>query len=354
VAALFGPTLTLVSAAPAGAADGATTTCRPHISVLPDLGGGGGVIASNGTVLVGEENPPGQPNDFRAAFWDHSGIHVIRTGLTHDFAGDINPQGEIVGAGDDPNTGLSRSWVWLGGHLHFLAGLSAGLPTLARRINQAGNIAGTGLDPHGKTVAVEWPSWSSHPVELLTPAGKVASFGNGINDQGTVAGETDFPSGAPSPVIWNAQHQVRILHTPAGFPYGFLRVENDRGEGAGDLFTPNGSAVSAGFWDATGTPHALGALPGDDLSEAFGMAANGWIVGDSLLVDHGNVLRGHVIFWPGHGPVLTLPGLTSYATTGSEAHGVNSQGTVLGATTDRHGVSRATVWYCAQAMAYRP
>jgi hypothetical protein len=84
------------------------------------------------------------------------------------------------------------------------------------------------------------------------------------------------------------------------------------------------------------------------------MASNGWVVGDSLLDNQGKILRGHVIFWPGHGPLLTLPGLTSYATTGSDAHGVDSQGTVLGTTTDSHGVSRPTVWFCAQAMAYRP
>ncbi|RKN36267.1 hypothetical protein [Micromonospora musae] len=101
-----------------------------------------------------------------------------------DTVADVNARGVVIGNGYGDGTGLP--WRYRGGKVEPLPLPSTGGARVSA-INRAGDIVGTGQDPQtGGTVALLWPAARPGTVEVLdAPADAVAE---GINDDGTVVG----------------------------------------------------------------------------------------------------------------------------------------------------------------------
>jgi uncharacterized membrane protein len=155
---------------------------------------------------------------------------------------------------------------------------------------------------------------------------------------------------------------VRLLAPAfgAGQP-GVLYAINRPGETVGDSYLTDPAGIiladQATAWSAGGDPSLIPFLPGTNQSVALEVSDRGWVVGGAAEAnyDTGSLSPTHAFLWLGDGPAETLPvpGL-SYADSQSLAHGVDSQGTVVGSSGPVDGTASATVWTCARELAYTP
>jgi uncharacterized membrane protein len=336
--------------------------CRPTVSALPDLGFGGEAVAFNagGVFVGGVANALGNPTTtFESAWWDRSGrLHVLDTGLLGSEVNDINASGEMVGNGYDPTSGALRSYVRLHGRQVFLKGLG-GTFTRARRINQQGEIAGTSTTTGDAGLfAVRWRSPDATPDVLPPAAGDMFSVGLGINRDGFVSGNTqpNAPDNPFFPALWHGVSAPHLLATTPALPWGTAYVVNDSGQAAGELDSTDGSTSHAVVWTSAGQLVDLIGVPGGQQSSALDIAQNGWVVGVSLTFppDGGPPSFADSFFWPGHGRLRILPTLQGAGSGFSSVHGVDSDGTASGFSTDNSGMTRPTVWRCAQNLPAQP
>jgi uncharacterized membrane protein len=340
-----------VSAAqPATTARGAA--CSPGLHVLPGLRDDAMLAFAfnrEHTTIGWAMTPSGTT---RAVYWDAAGIHRIPTGRDPSQAHDINDAGVIVGQ-SGPNMLEQRAWVFVGGRLHQLQGLG-GISTRARRINASGEIVGSAFDASFNQFAIVWRHWWSKPAQLLPPAGYSGSTGLTINDAGFVAGRTRDAQGVITPVVWDPSGQPHVLPVPGGdFVGGNVYDMTDTGRAVGTVDTATDGVVHGGVW-ARGTVQDLGVLPGDDDTELLGTARTGRFAVGVSFPDVAAPIT-HPVFWPGSGPLLTLPGLTSdYSSQDTAAFEVDNHGTVVGFSVDAAGQQHAVYWTCAPALAYRP
>jgi uncharacterized membrane protein len=345
-----------------GAAARAHEDCRPSVSALPDLGFGGEAVAFNrhGVFVGGVANANGDPaTTFEAAWWDRWGrLQVLDTGLLGSEVNDINARGEMVGNGYDPVTGALRSYVLIHGRQIFLRGLG-GTFTRARRINQRGEIAGTATTSGDAGLfAVRWSSPDARPEVLRPAAGDTFSVGLGINDDGSVSGNTQ-PNASQNPffpALWSGAPTPRLLTTTPALPWGTAYVINGSGEAAGELDSTDGNTGHAVVWTPAGRLVDLVGLPGGQQNTALGIAQNGWVVGVSLTFppDGGPPSFADSFFWPGHGRLRILPTLQGPGIGFSSVHGIDSDGSASGFSTDNTGATRPTVWRCVQNLPAAP
>ncbi|MBT9596009.1 MAG: HAF repeat-containing protein [Vitreoscilla sp.] len=175
----------------------------------------------------------------------------------------------------------------------------------------------------------------------FTDLGAVGSFsiGYGINQHGSVAG---FSSGKTwSATLWH-HGKITALGDPSP-DVGNCQAHGINGEVAvvGECLGDDGYP-RAMLWEggvATVLP-TLGGLYG----HASGINQAGRVVGRSSLAVLGAT---HATMWIDGAPtdLGTLPGGTY-----SEAHAINDKGQVVGYSTNRQGLSRATVWRGAKVI----
>lgn len=333
--------------------------CRCRVRALPGLGGpvAEAFAFNRHHVFVGGAATPNE-KQVRATYWKHDRLHVIPTGLAFDEAYDINDSGLIIGSGSDPTTGDGVGWAFSRGVVHRLRGI--GGPVLARGLNEAGTIVGTVTTRDGVNRPARWHRWWSEPELLPLLAGDKTGEAVGINDRDQVVGASvTVDSNSSHPVLWNRQGRVHPLGTRPvdGLAVGRALAINNKRMVAGGLSEAQPTTPQRRHAVRWGRHRLIdiGTLPGDDFSIGFAVADNGWVVGWSdRNSKQGRVTR-HAFFWPGHGPELALPVLASdWATSESNARSVDSSGTVSGYSTDDSGVDHATVWTCAQRLAFKP
>ena len=336
------------AAATASPPSAAAAPCRPTVRTLPDLGYGGGGLATHGDTVVGFVNA--STGTSLPAYWRNGQLTLIG-GMSQGSASGINAFGEIVGNGDF----WSSPFALLQGTLQPLA--APGGYDAVGKVNDWGQISGT-IDNY----AVRWNSYTSQPVNLLPAAGDTFSTGRQINNLGQVAGDTDDANYVPRAAIWNLAGQIRVL--PSGFGDGQpsdLFPINDFGQSAGESYMLGGpldfTADQATRWSAGGVPTLIPFLPSTDLSTGYTMNDLGWVGGIAQAFDYstGNFDGYHAFVWFGAGPSKTLPvpGYT-YADSQSVAHFITDDGTAVGASGPAGGTSAATVWTCVQTQAYVP
>lgn len=337
----------------AASADQAVSNgCRPSVRALPGLGGSfaEAVAFNRQHVFVGAATTA--EGSYRATFWARGRVRVIATGLEDDSALDINDRGTIVGSGRRAGTEVSVSWLYRDGTLHLIRGL--GGSTNVDSINTAGTMIG-GADSDGVLLPVRWAHWWSRPEPLPLLPGDEWGFASGLSDDGSAAGASVSPTGVFHPVRWDPRGAVQALPTRPGLDWGYATAVNDRGDVAGSMSNAVvDSPQNAVMW-SRGRLHDLGRLPGDVAAYAEGIADNGWVVGRSDLYSDQGLVSRHGFFWSGRGRILALPALASdWRSSQSRPQAVDAAGTVAGFSSDDAGVLRATIWTCAQRLAFRP
>jgi uncharacterized membrane protein len=339
----------------------AAALCRPSVTLLPDLGYGGNALAFNRDTVVGLVLEKDGSRD--AAYWRDGQLHVIGRRFGVSTAGDINAAGDIVGQADFGAVGWVRHPV---GGWDLLPDPVPG-PVSARRINSSGQVAGSVGDP---TLAARWDTTTSDPDLLRPAAGDDASFAKGIDDAGTVAGDTDrfdagFDDYVPRAAVWSPGGQIRVLPgwydalAATGWTPGAAIYEiNSAGLSAGESLAlrhddPNALRDEATLWHADGTVRGLGHLPGAPYSIAFGLSSTGRAAGVSYADVDGT---DHAFVWSESTGMLALPvpGAASYAEGRSLAHQIEGD-TVVGESAPNAVTPRqATVWRCPLQQGFVP
>jgi probable HAF family extracellular repeat protein len=125
------------------------------------------------------------------------------------------------------------------------------------------------------------------------------------------------------------------------------------GQVVGEGKWPTGD-LHATVWPAGRGPIDLGTLPGDTTSRMFEGSPDGRASGASFNADQTFV---RAAYWPGHGPLKTLPPFGNPAW-GSAAHGVDDYGEVQGVTVRDLATEPVgdipTLWTDADAQAFVP
>jgi hypothetical protein len=339
----------------------ASDTCRPSVSVLPDLGYGGNAIAFNRDTVVGFVLERDGRRD--AAYWREGRLHVIGRRFAVSGAGDVNAAGDIVGQADFGTVGWVRHAV---GGWDLLPVPVPG-PVSARRINSTGQVAGS---VGGPPLAARWDTPASDPVLLRPAAGDDASFAKGIDDTGSVAGDTDrydagFDDYVPRAAVWSPDGQIRVLPgwydglATSGWTPGAVIYEiNDAGLAAGESLArrhddPAALRDEATLWHADGTAEGLGHLPGAPYSTAFGLSSTGEAAGVSSGEAEGSE---HAFVWSDDTGMLALPvpGAASFAAGRSLAHQIEGEVVVGQSAPTADSPRQATVWRCPLQQAVVP
>lgn len=233
-------------------------------------------------------------NTYSAAYGvNASGVAVGESGTTTTT---IDPLTNAIVTTIDGNT-VAVVWPAAAAQLLPNAGLFAGGASAAYAISDDGKIVGEAVnDAAGNTAAIFWPSTVTTPVILGNLPGGTFASAFFIGADGRIVGEARNSAGQVQAVVW----------TP----------------GAGGVFAP-GQA-----------PTPLAGLAGQLASVAFGVEANGRIVGEAELP--GGVVHG--VIWNADGSVAADLG----ANTSLQA--ISSADRLVGyATPDATG-TRAAIW----------
>jgi uncharacterized membrane protein len=233
-------------------------------------------------------------NTYSAAYGiNTAGVAVGESGTTTTT---IDPVTNAIVATIDGNT-VAVSWTATAAQLLPASGLFAGGASAAYAISDDGKIVGEAVnDAAGNTAAIFWPSTVTAPVILGNLPGGTFASAFFIGADGRIVGEARNSAGQVQAVVW----------TPV----------------AGGVFTP-GQA-----------PTPLAGLAGQIASVAFGVEANGRIVGEAELP--GGVVHG--VIWSADGSTATDLG----ANTSLQA--ISSADRLVGYSMPDATGTRATIW----------
>jgi len=323
----------------------------------------------------------------RALVWHGLGAAPVRvgpSGYDEDIAFELTESGLVNGQSVEWETGTEVAWV---------QDLTTGRVTVLqtdsgprgsdhggmwmRRINDAGAVAGMVVrdpaQPWTDAVGFDTPEAA---MELLPGSAEAAdAVASGINNAGQRTGylSTREIAEAPGwywfdPVVWEADGSTTLLEM-GGALDGAPRAVKDDGSVSGSVLygaSLDTSHVEPAYWPSPDLLITLGALPGGDFGDVFGMDEGGWLVGalgrfvkkNDRLGERG--VMDHAFLWNpsvGEGRVRLLPSL--YATAkgeqdwrqwqGSAVHAVNAELNQVASGSHsefRHGraIKAPTVW----------
>jgi uncharacterized membrane protein len=265
------------------------------------------------------------------------------------FAGDVNHRGQVVVTvwSDSPS-----GYVWQDGVLHRLKDFSGGTQASPRRINARGQVIGEAYDDRGGDNAAVWDHWWSIPRRLGPAPDRDRSYGQGINDGGVAVGAS-FAFGPPPdlPTRWSRSGTPTVL---ADLGHGGVASDVDNSLLTAGWVCEEDGTDDAALWDRTRPKTVVQPLAGNNLARFFGVSQGGRAVGVSALRLPGQpVTQSHLLYRPRRGPVRSLLPLSGNWADSAGAHGVSDarDGTVYGGSEDAAGVSRPTVWTCADRQA---
>ncbi len=229
----------------------------------------------------------------------------------------INAAGQVVGVSNTGGpTPHEYGFVWAGGSMTALPSLDANgvYGSIAYGINAAGTVVGSGyttgaLSYHG----IQWQGGS--PTDLGAGSNNF-SIAVAINSGGTVAGQS-----ANRAVQW-AGGVMSTLPGLGGSSGGAWAI-NDAGLIVGDATLAGDATSHATLW-SQGLVSDLGTLAGGSYSSAWGINAQGDVIGYGDKDNNPNFAYG--LLWR-KGQLMDLGTLGG---DGSEARGINASGLVVG------------------------
>jgi probable HAF family extracellular repeat protein len=216
------------------------------------------------------------------------------------------------------------------GHVRKLGWLAGGDYSEAMDVNHAGTVVGYA----NSATAMRAFLWNRSFQDLGTLPGDVASKAFAINDQSQVVGYSSGPAGVHA-FLWSARSGMQSILPAAEWSEAYSISANG---GVVGVSTVAGGR-QAFYRDAGGTVTNLGTLFGDTQSAALSISSNArYVVGQS---SNGSVVR--AFRYTQAGGMQLLRDLAAGGSSNTVAFGVNSAGTVVGASVTPIG-ARATVW----------
>jgi probable HAF family extracellular repeat protein len=202
----------------------------------------GAIVGRSYRILPSGDQPS------RAVLWDDGGVTDLG-GLGGNFtaASGINNRGQIVGNGLLP-TRAGRAWLWQAGRISVLEPLASG-SSWAYDINDRGQVVGYSSTQDGKFTAVLWEG--GRITDLGTLPGSYGSIARGINNVGQVVGTTYTADGyADRAFLW-AAGAMRELGAIPGHQGAVALGINASGRIVGSICRPNPVGV---LWDPLWDP----------------------------------------------------------------------------------------------------
>ncbi len=231
------------------------------------------VAVNNSGDVAGGYYPTGTTTS-RGFIWTQAaGFQDIGTlGGSTTGVGGMNRSAEIVGS-SETSSGVEHGFLWTQGG--GMQDLGTFMPI---SVNDAGLIVGYTLAKNGDALAA---LWNKGRISLLGPPGEPS----GINNIGQVAGVETTPHTTEQAFIWNpGGGGTQLLPLLPGATASFGQGINNAGEVAGWNFPPTGdSDYQAFIWTPTGGTQNIGNLGGIYGAQAWAINDSGQVVGSSTI-----------------------------------------------------------------------
>jgi len=183
---------------------------------------------------------------------------------------------------------LTWAFLWEGDAMIDL-GTLGGATSVARALNDRGQIVGYSSTASGETRAFLWED--GHMIDLGTLEGD--SYAVAINRHGQILAYS-YVNNLPHAFLWE-DGKLTALGTLPGRMASIGHALNNRGQVVGVSYTVGEYSVHAFVWEH-GTMTDLGTLPGGAASVAFDINERGEIAGWSSAGRDGNSAQ-HAVLW---------------------------------------------------------
>ncbi len=277
-----------------GSSNAYTYTTGGGIVGLPNLAGrnfGVGNGINNAGVVVGTGSTTAFGSSPLPLIWQSGVVSqlALAAGQTIGRANDINNSGVAVGSNNGGS--LERGVIYSGGSASVITATAANgeFFTTAFGINDAGMVAGIGIDPNNaaRNVGLVHLISSGTTFEVGALAGMNGAIAFDVSEAGHVVGSSMLNQGSGMPFVWTQGGGMVAIPLAVGTSQGSARGVNSNGNAVGTM----SSAFAIPFlYDGSNT-YRVGDLivnpTGWDLltntsSSALGIAEDGTIVGTGV------------------------------------------------------------------------
>jgi uncharacterized repeat protein (TIGR03803 family)/probable HAF family extracellular repeat protein len=282
---------------------------------------GAGQVIGNGNIF--------SVSDTRPFLWTEAGgfVDVGTLGGSYSVARALNATGMVAGYSAMAGDGDIHPFAWTSaGGIVDLGTLGGdGFSSNAVAVNDNGMVAGDAALPDSSLHAFAW-THADQMIDIGTLGG-TNSFAHGLNNTGTVVGESNMAGDTSSHAfVWTRAAGIVDLGTLGGTD-SFAYAVNDEGTVIGSSRTAGDAESHAFAWTPAGGILDLGTL-GGTFSHAIAVNNNGLVIGASAAPGATTTdAETHAFVWTRTTGIVDLGTLGG---TSSVAFAVNDQGVVVG------------------------
>ncbi len=318
-----------------------------------DLGTLGGpyttpVALNNNGQVVGYSTPTSNPSITRAFSWTQAGgmidLGTIGGNFTISGACAVNASGQVAGGIVTSDYSAYRAFFWTqAGGMVDLGTLGGNYWSMARAMNDSGQVVGESITANGKYHAFSWTR-EGGMIDLGTLGGTY-SGATAVNNQGQVVGCSSIAGDRIVHAFsWTREGGMIDLGTLGPFGGTYAVAVNDNGQVVGwnDMY-------DAFSWTQEGGMIDLGNLGVEGGSIATAVNISGQVVGYAETSDPNQGSCLHAFSWNREGGMIDLGTLRSGYS--SRALAVNNKGLVAGAGYVDGWSGHAVIWQAIDTTA---
>ncbi len=344
----------------------AVPSCTPSIQVLPSVTGpdqtATAVYGLSATANMSVGASDGVP-----VYWKGTTVHRVPlpAGYTGGKVNAVNSFGLMVGTISGPTKPAAAFRYWYGATSVVL--LPGG--STATDMNDAGHAVGY-KTVNGVTTGYEWapvatvrrtlklaPGYSLDAVTGINNVGNIVGYGTETND---AVGEFHYAALTWGASATAASTELKPIQSYDTYNEIHVNGIDSYNRMVGTDYYSRADELSPLYWtgmSATGTSTGgFGSRTSASLlaiskttKVAVGTASDSSLTGP-FPPDSAPPVQ--ALIWPGQGPLLALPRLSTSGATAGLA--VNDDGRAAGSAVDAHGITQAVVWNCALQQATVP